>query len=497
MSAHRSRGRPSPFNPAQLETADAIVAMPEFSGENAVEQAHPKIVEMYRNRWNNTLSKSKKRITADTETTPKGTAATASRPLVAFSTERTGRQLFEEQHKDEIEQLADELQGPNSPTIGLACYQTALKQLWDGLDETTQASFNTQANENSHNIEANRAEFRAVAWQSLRELCQGGKLGDVEMLLQFAWRTESGAIHVGLVEGHCKGNSVSVKTKIANFETAVEVPWRAYTSEVLPRKTVKVAPITIGRNAAGIPVFPVLNLDDSSAAVLRSLLAQYLELLWAHSWPADSIYKTVPWAEINEDPDCFFDIELLPCRLNLTLTQLKPQQIMELATFFMETSTAASNHPFTFRTKADIMGIGPAAKTPKPLSNISSKSAASTPSTLSPVPSRSPSPRPIPAVKPKTKSKPTAPQKNIMNPASGSKTNKRKKPDTETAKETHIPKDGLRRSSRRQAATEPVVAQDTLTGPTARKKMKTGPKYFLQTFIEDPNTGTVTHLAVK
>lgn len=41
-----------------------------------------KIVEMYRNRWNNTLSKSKKRITADTETTPKGTAATASRPLV-------------------------------------------------------------------------------------------------------------------------------------------------------------------------------------------------------------------------------------------------------------------------------------------------------------------------------------------------------------------------------------------------------------------------------
>jgi hypothetical protein len=38
--------------------------------------------------------------------------------------------------------------------MGLACYQTALKQLWDGLDETTQASFNTQANENSHNIEA-------------------------------------------------------------------------------------------------------------------------------------------------------------------------------------------------------------------------------------------------------------------------------------------------------------------------------------------------------
>lgn len=45
---------------------------------------------------------------------------------------------------------------------------------------------------------SNRAEFRAVAWQSLRELCQGGKLGDVEMLLQFAWCTESGAIHVGL-----------------------------------------------------------------------------------------------------------------------------------------------------------------------------------------------------------------------------------------------------------------------------------------------------------
>jgi hypothetical protein len=70
----------------------------------------------------------------------------ASQSLIKTSSNMTGRQLFEKEHKDEINATATERREASSeggPNAGM--YQTVLKEMWD--EELDKEEYEKRANE--------------------------------------------------------------------------------------------------------------------------------------------------------------------------------------------------------------------------------------------------------------------------------------------------------------------------------------------------------------
>jgi hypothetical protein len=76
---------------------------------------------------------------------------TEDKPIKLFE-DTTGRQLFEESNKDQINKEAAERRLSASTSNHAGHYQTVLKEMWEDLDEDEREKYNCTAQEQSRDI---------------------------------------------------------------------------------------------------------------------------------------------------------------------------------------------------------------------------------------------------------------------------------------------------------------------------------------------------------
>jgi hypothetical protein len=128
-------------------------------------------------------------------------------------------------------------------------------------------------------------------------------------------------------------------------------------------------------NKDGIPILPQIDTSEATASQLAQLLDEYLLSLWSMyhigtisflsglnllsstefaGWATNENSPAIPWDEVVEHPDRYFDTLLyeLPCPLNAPeVLKSTPHHIFFLHEFFLISSTSL---PFQFRSQKEI-----------------------------------------------------------------------------------------------------------------------------------------------
>lgn len=100
------------------------------------------------------------------------------------------------------------------------------------------------------------------------------------------------------VEGHSTGNNVTFKDYCEDLQKQLEKGWIEYAEKVIrrmlpfsisihsnnatylgPRKLAEVG-LEIPSNVEGIPIFPPIDLEQTSLAEVRNLLSKYFMTIW-------------------------------------------------------------------------------------------------------------------------------------------------------------------------------------------------------------------------
>ncbi|KAK7450599.1 hypothetical protein VKT23_012909 [Stygiomarasmius scandens] len=218
------------------------------------------------------------------------------------------RDLFAQENADEIRKCRDKLvaEKPELQSNNGAPYQMAISKLWATAD---QASYAARAKDQFTNLDRDEDKLsRALHW-FLNALSP--KLGEVEMKLIYAFRHNGGGISMRSVDAACKSRT-NFEDK---FETNHEESWGTFSTAFMqwadkhiPRP--KKAVLDIPTDLEGIPVFPKEKTSDLT--VMKDILNAYFKALWFRSWPADLQTAAIPWSEVVEHPEDYYDLNQLP-----------------------------------------------------------------------------------------------------------------------------------------------------------------------------------------
>ncbi|KAJ7069030.1 hypothetical protein B0H15DRAFT_957958 [Mycena belliarum] len=230
----------------------------------------------------------------------------------------------------------------------VAAYQLALKERWDGLSDVEKTHWDDLAAAGTGDIENNQAEFAQKMHGTMKDFCQGGLLGDTELVLFYAFRKpSSGDLDIMYsIHGHSRHNQVNFGGSRSELQATYGVPWAKFAEEVIPRPMVSDSSV-IPRNAFGIPVFPSIDLNAVTPDATRLLLAEYWLHVWAHAWRFDPNHPPIPWAQISSNPARYYNTE----RFSLPQPMAAPQTLNTLQTtiwaeYLVRTSSLYDASPF-------------------------------------------------------------------------------------------------------------------------------------------------------
>ncbi|THU87195.1 hypothetical protein K435DRAFT_867528 [Dendrothele bispora CBS 962.96] len=223
------------------------------------------------------------------------------------------RNLFAKENAAKIRKRRDELlaQKPELRSNNGASYQTALSELWADADQN---AYVEKAKEQVSDLESDRTKLTEALYWFLNALSP--RLGEVEMMLVYAYRNDGGGISVQSVEAPCKSRA----NLDARFDVEHEQSWESFLKGFLkwgddhiPQRFIK-APepnqaVVIPKNLEGVPVFPDGKFSDLTVTAMRDLLTAYFK---AVCWPADSQMGAIPWGKVAEHPEDYYDQDQLP-----------------------------------------------------------------------------------------------------------------------------------------------------------------------------------------
>ncbi|KAJ6471172.1 hypothetical protein DFH09DRAFT_1373387 [Mycena vulgaris] len=271
-----------------------------------------------------------------------------SAPLFRFSSVLTGRQLFAKENSEAIKLAATQHLTSTGHGSLAASYQMVLKERWDELSDNDHLHWEEMAEAGTGDIEKNQTEFVKKMHGSLTNFCQGGLLGDTELLLFYAFREPaSGDLAIGTIHGHSPHNKVNFGGSRTELEVKYGVPWATFAEAVIPRPVVHETSV-IPRNGFGVPIFPSIDLNVVTPVDTRILLAEYWSHVWAHAWGFQT-HPPLPWAEIAADPSQYYDT----VKYSLPFLLAPPQTLNTLQTamwgeYLVRTSSLFEDRPFVF-----------------------------------------------------------------------------------------------------------------------------------------------------
>ncbi|KAK6969207.1 hypothetical protein R3P38DRAFT_3146975 [Favolaschia claudopus] len=317
-------------------------------------------------------------------------SAKKANPMMKFSSIVSGRQLYARENTKSLNAaVVQRMQDTNNKSPA-AVYQTVLKSKWDSLSDDEKEGWNARAEAEAGNIQQNQQEFPETISLALQDLCQGGLLGDAEIVLFYGFRdSQNHELISGSIHAHSKHNDKQFGVDQDVLQTEYEQAWWAFNDRVLPH-SIKDSPL-IPRNTAGHPVFPSISLEATPTADIRMLLVEYFEHCWVVRG-LDSTVTMVPWDDIASHPEKFYDTDAFPIKLNHP-QNLSTDQVHTLGSQLLKFSVIDSPNPFRFREpETPLPPNSELPSTPKPISRQKSP----TPGPKSPVPPPSPkSPSPF------------------------------------------------------------------------------------------------------
>ncbi|KAJ7234243.1 hypothetical protein C8J57DRAFT_1575370 [Mycena rebaudengoi] len=119
---------------------------------------------------------------------------------------------------------------------------------------------------------------------------------------------------------------------------------------------------SIPRNDSGSPLFPSIDFDNTTRSGLAQVTELFFRVCWDHAWPADAAYGVLPLTDIKEHPDEFYDTERfrLHPRLGVPFHEMSLSHLSGIVEELIKLS--ATDDPFIFRSKADILKLRDTAK---------------------------------------------------------------------------------------------------------------------------------------
>ncbi|KAJ7445242.1 hypothetical protein B0H11DRAFT_2341531 [Mycena galericulata] len=345
----RPRGKPSPFTPEQdkhiesffpalmyqlpadlkawkKSTAETIVASPLFLGKLATKAQDP-VKGGDSSEWKTRIEKKFQNFFNRHQN-----GSFYFSPL-------SGIALFELEHRESIAASAIDLAARTNTSRDL-CYQMRRREQWDALDPEKQNDYQSRASSTPANVATNQADFTRSVGKVLTELCRGGQVGDLELMLFWAFRENNGIVQHGIINAHAADNVPDMADTTPDWDAKFGIPWKDFAEQYIPNANPP-SVLEIQRNSQGLPVFPNVDWGKSTSSSLCDVIVEYLSHLWRISWKE----TPVAWTDIDADPEIYYDIDqfTLPVRLRAP-ESLGHANIFALAEYF-----ASAKPPFVFR----------------------------------------------------------------------------------------------------------------------------------------------------
>ncbi|KAJ7491640.1 hypothetical protein B0H11DRAFT_2008524 [Mycena galericulata] len=258
-------------------------------------------------------------------------------PLLHFSSLLTARQFFARDNNASIHSEASTrlASAGGVGTLG-ALYQTVLKEKWNALDEDSKEGWQ------------NQKDFCLGMQSALGDLCQGGLLGDAEVLMFYAFRDAKGDLDTGTLHAHSVHNKINFGGTKEELWHSYGQPWYQFAENAIPRHSqAKALSLSIPVNTNGAPVFPSIDTGTVAVMDVRYLLVEYFKAVWIHSvTPTDPI----PWDNVATAPHLFYDTTIFRFPVPLcSPANLSNVHVLQVAEFLNSTSSFASTSPFVFK----------------------------------------------------------------------------------------------------------------------------------------------------
>ncbi|KAF8135304.1 hypothetical protein K438DRAFT_1997410 [Mycena galopus ATCC 62051] len=255
----------------------------------------------------------------------------------------SGVALFEKEHRKSIASSALAL-AAETKTGKDACYRTCWQQKWDALDHDSRSNFEARASNTPSSVATNQADFPRTAGHFLNELCQGGQVGNLEVMLFWAFHEDDGELRHGIINAHSSNDVPNMASTTTHWDANFAEPWKDFAAHYIP-KIDSFTTTKVQRNVEGLPIFPDMDLTKSTASSICDVMVEYLSQLWQISW------KDTPlaWDRIVTEPAIYYDDKIFSLPVPLQAPQLLgPGKIFELAEYF-----ATVKPPFTFRPQVE------------------------------------------------------------------------------------------------------------------------------------------------
>ncbi|KAK7022526.1 hypothetical protein R3P38DRAFT_2532893, partial [Favolaschia claudopus] len=273
----------------------------------------------------------------------------------------TARQLFAKENESVIHSAAEERHAAaGTGTVGSA-YQTVLKEKWDALDSDARDEWQTRADKFGGDIHRNQPDFKESMHTALATLCQGGLLGDAELLLFYGWRDLKGDISTGALHGHSAHNKTNFGGTDGELLRQYGLAWYKFAEDVIPgpAKPTNVN-IVLSQNPDGVPLFPSIDFGAVGLTDIRYLLSEYFNAVWGKNFlrercdssnsisvKSTGLTTTIPWDEIGKTPSRYYHTVSFsfPAPL-LPPNELTNVHVLLVAEYLSELSSRST--PFVF-----------------------------------------------------------------------------------------------------------------------------------------------------
>ncbi|KAE9383145.1 hypothetical protein BT96DRAFT_951598 [Gymnopus androsaceus JB14] len=172
-------------------------------------------------------------------------------------------------------------------------YQKVLMEMWE---KTDQDDYNERAK--GIDVNDNQKQFKEVIYSALCALCQNGQLGPCEMMILTGFRDKDNNLVAYKLQAHHNNDDHADAFPVdQDEEMALGNAWKDWCETRIPKPIMPAEELHTLRNANGIPVLGVVDLEQIAPAALTKVLSDFLHALWNHSWPQERIESAKREAE--------------------------------------------------------------------------------------------------------------------------------------------------------------------------------------------------------
>ncbi|KAJ3528319.1 hypothetical protein NMY22_g9462 [Coprinellus aureogranulatus] len=164
----------------------------------------------------------------------------------------------------------------------------------------------------AEDISLNQAEFAGLLLKLLNDVCDRGYLGSALFGIMYAFRDpDSDNLKTGLYcTGHNSKTSQRIKTSLPHHNELL-TDWEVHADTTLPRFT-RLARSMELQYRDGIALLPHINLHTANFGQLAAILDALFKALWDFAWGSNGERHLIPYADIEENPDIYYDTGRYP-----------------------------------------------------------------------------------------------------------------------------------------------------------------------------------------